>query len=564
MPPVSASRLAEALQSLRSRGFKPSGHQRGVRSFDGALPCKGGDIQVRISISDWDFLEYPTIRVLDHLDVLPSLSPHVDPKGYLCYFAQGAAVLDRYDLAESIEQCLDQAQYVLDRIRHDPDYRYDDIQDEFLLHWSNGESQTVFPVLIGTVDRSSKFSNYWLISLGTAARAVITDQKEEVEALARTLGSEPPTSTECPCWIFSTDILPAVPESMPSNVSELFAWLRVWDGRLYQQIQRVLEREPQYLQYSMATFAVHTPLGWLGFGFDLHPVHRKGAQKKPRLYRQYLHSHEGSRGIIRLAITEFGPDFVHGRSLTYASLKDRRIVVVGAGAIGSHVASGLIRLGAGTGGGQLDLVDPDLMMPENLGRHTLGYPSLFKRKSEALSAELARQFPFSKVRSRVENVRDLEDLFKADLVIDATGEEIVGELINAMRLERETETPVLHVRIRGNGECVQTFWAQGRELACLRCLLHADHKNYRQERFPVLKVEPQRKQLACSGFTPYAVSAPMSAAALCMEVVVDWLSTGNPSPRFRTASSANAEVYSVRNQDVRRLEACPACGSNDV
>lgn len=564
MPLVSASRLAEALQSLRSRGFKPSGHQHGVRTFDGALPCKGGDIQVRISISDWDFLEYPTIRVLDHLDVLPSLSPHVDPKGHLCYFAQGAAVLDRYDLAESIEQCLDQAQYVLDRIRHDPDYRYDDIQDEFLLHWSNGESQTVFPVLIGTVDRSSKFSNYWLISLDTAARAVITDHKEEVEALARTLGSESPTSTECPCWLFSTDILPAVPDTMPSNVSELFAWLRAWDGRLYQQIQHVLEREPQYLQYSMATFAVHTPLGWLGFGFDLHPVHRRGAQKKPRLYRQYLHSHEGSRGIIRLAITEFGPDFVHGRSLTYASLKDRRIVVVGAGAIGSHVASGLIRLGAGTGGGQLDLVDPDLMMPENLGRHTLGYPSLFKRKSEALSAELTHQFPFSKVRPRVDNVRDLEDLFKADLVIDATGEEIVGELINAMRLERETETPVLHVRIRGNGECVQTFWAQGRELACLRCLLQADHKNYRQERFPVLKVEPQRKQLACSGFTPYAVSAPMSAAALCMEVVVDWLSTGNPSPRFRTASSANAKVYTVRNQDVRRLEACPACGSNDV
>jgi len=209
-------------------------------------------------------------------------------------------------------------------------------------------------------------------------------------------------------------------------------------------------------------------------------------------------------------------------------------------------------------------VDPDLMMPENLGRHTLGYPSLFKRKAEALSAELTRQFPFSKVRPRVANVQDLRDLFRADLVIDATGEEIISELINAMRLEREIDTPVLHVRIRGNGECVQTFWAQGRELACFRCLLQADHKNYRQERFPVLKAEPQRKQLACSGFTPYAVSAPMSAAALCIEVMVDWLSTGNPSPRFRTAPSANAEVYTVKNQDVRRLETCPACGSKDV
>lgn len=564
MTHVSVSRLAEVLRLLRSRGFKPSGHRRGVRSFEGGLLCKGGDIQVRISISDWDFLEYPTIQVLDHLEILPSLSPHIDPNGHLCYFAKGAAVLDRYDPAESIAQCLDQARDVLDRIRHDRDYRYDDIQDEFLLHWSNGTPEAVFPVLIGTVDRASKSSNYWLVSLGTAARAVITDHKEEVEALARALGSEPPTSTECPCWLFTTETLPAVPAAIPSNVSELFAWLRVWDKRLYQQIQHILEREPQYLKYKMATFVVHSPLGWLGFGFDLNPLHRLGAQKKPKLYRQYLHSHEGSRGIIRLGITEFGPDFVHGRNLTYATLKDRRILVVGAGAIGSHVAPGLIRLGAGTGGGQLDLVDPDLMMPDNLGRHTLGYPSLFKNKTEALSAELMRQFPFSKVRPRVVNVRELEDLFRADLVIDATGEEIVGELINAMRLERGTKTPVLHVRIRGNGECVQTFWAQGRDLACLRCLLQADHKNYRQERFPVLKVEPQRKQLACSGFTPYAVSAPMSAAALCMEVVVDWLRTGNPSPRFRTVPSANAELYTVKNQDVRRLETCPACGSNDV
>lgn len=564
MTHVSVSGLAEALRLLRSRGFKPSGYSRGARSFEGALACKGGDIQVRISISDWNFLEYPTIRVLDHLDVFPSLSPHVDPKGDLCYFAKGAAVLDRYDPAESIAQCLDQARYVLDRIRHDPDYRYDDIQDEFLLHWAIGGSEAVLPVLIGTVDQASKSSNYWLVSLGAAARAVITNHKEEVEALARALGAESPASTECPCWLFSTDTLPAVPDAIPSNVSELFAWLRVWDRPLYHQIQRVLEREPQYLQYKMATFAVHTPLGWLGFGFDLNPVHRLGAQKKPKLYRQYLHSHEGSRGIIRLVLTEFGPDFVHGRNLTYGTLKDKRIVVVGAGAIGSHVAPGLIRLGAGTGCGQLDIVDPDLMMPENLGRHTLGYPSLFKRKAEALSAELTRQFPFSKVRPRVAIVQDLRDLFRADLVIDATGEEIVSELINAMRLEREIDTPVLHVRIRGNGECVQTFWAQGRELACFRCLLQADHKNYRQERFPVLKAEPQRKQLACSGFTPYAVSAPMSAAALCIEVVVDWLSTGNPSPRFRTAPSANAEVYTVKNQDVRRLETCPACGSKDV
>ena len=564
MPEASASPLAEALRLLRSRGFKPSGHRGGVRSFDGALPCKGGPIKVRFTIADWDFLTYPSIKVLGHLDVLPALSPHVYASGGLCYFASGAVVLDRYDPAESIAQCLDQAQSVLERIRHDPDFRHDDIQDEFLQHWSHGESSAVYSVLIGTVDRTTKSSNYWFMTIGDDSHAVVADSKEEVESLAFALGAKPPTETKCPCWLFATEVLPAVPTTMPANVKELFAWLQAWDRRLYQQIQLVLEREPQYLKYSIATFAVHTQLGWLGFGFDLDPVHRLGAQKKPKLYRQFLHSRGGTRKISRLAITEFGPDFIHSRNLTFPDLKGKRITVIGCGAIGSHVAPGLIRLGAGTGKGRLDLVDHDDMKPENLGRHVLGYPALFKHKAEALADELKRQFPFSKVRARVRSVRGLIDLFDADLVIDATGEETVSEMINAMRLDRGTDTPVLHVRIRGNGECVQTFWAQARELGCFRCLLQADHKNYRQERYPVLKEQPKRKQLGCNGFTPYAVSAPMSAAALCMEVVVDWLQNGRASPRFRTSATANANVYGVKNQDVKRLAGCPACGLRDA
>lgn len=562
MAEASASPLAEALRLLRSRGFKPSGHRGGIRSFEGYLPCKGGPIRVRFSITDWDFLSYPSIRVLDHLKVLPALSPHVYASGDLCYFADGAVVLDLYDPAESIAQCLDQAQRVLERIRHDPNFRHDDIQDEFLQHWSHGESSAVYPVLIGTVDRGNKSSNYWSLTIGEASHPVVADSKEEVEGLAVALGAKPPTETKCPCWLFATETLPAVPDTMPANVKELFAWLQAWDGRLYQQIQLVLGRETQYLKYPIATFAIHTPLGWLGFGFDLDPVHRLGAAKKPKLYRQFLHSRGGTRKISRLAITEFGPDFVHGRNLTFPDLKDKRISVVGCGAIGSHVAPGLIRLGAGTGTGRLDLVDHDDMKPENLGRHVLGYPALFKRKAEALADELKRQFPFSKVRALVRSVQGLTDLFDADLVIDATGEGAVSEMINAMRLERGADTPVLHVRIRGNGECVQTFWAQGRQLGCFRCLLQADHKNYRQERYPVLKKQPTRKQLGCNGFTPYAVSAPMAGAALSLEVVVEWLQTGSASPRFRTSATANANVYGVKNQDVTRLAACPACGSH--
>lgn len=558
---VSGERLAEALRRLRARGFTPTGSRRGVRSFEGGLPCKGGSIKIRFDIWDWDFLVYPAITILDWPADFPSLVPHLDDKGRLCYFAHGSIVLDQYDPAESIAQCLDQAQFVLECIRWDPEYRHGDIQDEFLVHWFRGQSATLWPVLLGTVDPAKKSSNYWSIKTDSASYSVISETAEEVKALATALGAEAPTQSKCPCWLLRSEVIPAVPVAMPASVNELFAWLREWDKDLYQRVQLILEREPSYLAYSFTTFAVQTPLGWLGFGFDLDPVHRLGARKNPRLYKQFLHKIGGKRGIIRLSITEFGPDFVHSRNLMFPDLKNKRIAVIGCGAIGSHVAPGLIRLGAGTGSGRLNLIDTDYMWTENLGRHVLGYPALFKRKAEALASELTRQFPQSKINACVDNVRDVHDLFDADLVIDATGEESVSEMVNARRVRSGLDTPVLHVRIRGNGECVQTFWAQGESYACFRCLLHAGHKNYREERFPVLKGETQRKQIGCGGFTPYAVSAPMSAAALCMEVIVDWLQRGQTSPRFRTRAMANANVFAVKDQDVARLPACPACGA---
>ena len=265
MPEASASPLGEALRLLRSRGFTPSGHRRGTRSFDGELPCRGGPIKVRLSITDWDFLSYPSIKVLDHLDVLPALSPHVYASGGLCYFASGAVVLDRYDPAESIAQCLIRRSSSWNASGTTPTSGMTTSRTNFC---STGPTVNPAPSIrcrSVTVDRTTKSSNYWFLTIADVAHAVVADSKEEVEALAVALGTKPPTETKCPCWLFATETLPAVPQTMPANVKELFAWLQAWDRQLYQQIQHVLERETQYLKYSIATFADPTR-HWGGWG----------------------------------------------------------------------------------------------------------------------------------------------------------------------------------------------------------------------------------------------------------------------------------------------------------
>jgi molybdopterin/thiamine biosynthesis adenylyltransferase len=380
----------------------------------------------------------------------------------------------------------------------------------------------------------------------------------EVEVFAEALGNTAPLRTNCKCWLFQTAIRPTVPTLMPATIKELFIWLKEWDRKVYNGIQAILEKEPAYLGYSFVTFAIDTPIGWLGFGFDLDQVTRLSSKRSPKLYKQYLHGKGGSRSLLRLYITDLSPSFVHSRNLSFADLRDKHIKLVGCGAIGSYLAQSLVRLGAGLGRGSLTLVDPDTLQPENLGRHLLGYPALFKQKAHALRDELLRQFPLAKIESVAKSVVDHQTLFSADLVIDATGEESVSELLNGWRIDRKTSMPILHTWIKGNGECVQALWADRSGTGCYRCLKPTDDQHYRQDRFPVLNEAPQKRQIGCHAFTPYAVSSPMQAAALAIDTVIDWIK-GDPSPRFRTRSIENADVRRVKNQDISRLESCPAC-----
>jgi len=100
-------------------------------------------------------------------------------------------------------------------------------------------------------------------------------------------------------------------------------------------------------------------------------------------------------------------------------LKDRRITLVGCGAIGGYLAQALLKLGAGSGTGSLTLIDPDELGPGNLGRHFLGMDSLYKPKAVALRETLIRQFPHARIDPEPRRAAYPSDI-AGDLVIDAT------------------------------------------------------------------------------------------------------------------------------------------------
>jgi hypothetical protein len=456
---------------------------------------------------------------------------------------------------------------LLNRILADPKKAYEEALDEFLTYWAIGQVPVSRPVLIGEAGDGVSDAECHFIGKEPEHLVLVSNSADEVKAIASVLGGGTFTTRSVACWLFQTTRRPVlVGTGLPATIGDFFKWLKEWDAELYKDICYRLEHDQKYLAKSAIYFIIDSPYGRFGARLALDDVHRVSLKRKPALYKQYLHVKGQSTKVARLSVSEIGTSFIHSRNLSHGDLRSKRITVVGCGSIGGYVAQGLVRLGAGTGvGGLLTLVDPDSLGSENLGRHCLGLGYLFKDKAVGLRDELLHQFPCAKIEANVGSARPLAALFNEHLIVNATGEEAVSEMLNEYHVRRmqaggRRSAEVVHTWIKGAGECVQALWVDSLKFACYRCRKNPDAPPNKSERHKVLKAETQLKFVGCQAVTPYAVSAPMSAAALVLDMTAAWIN-GDVSPRFRTRAVETADVFKVPNKDLDRIDGCPACST---
>jgi integrative and conjugative element protein (TIGR02256 family) len=103
----------------------------------------------------------------------------------------------------------------------------------------------------------------------------------------------------------------------------------------------------------------------------------------------------------------------------HSQADNRKVALIGAGAIGSHVAECLYREGRFI----WSIVDDDFLLPHNLARHTLSARDVGRAKAEALLQRLRRIRPDGAIEAIVANVIGGDSaaiLSTVDLVFDAT------------------------------------------------------------------------------------------------------------------------------------------------
>jgi molybdopterin/thiamine biosynthesis adenylyltransferase len=231
----------------------------------------------------------------------------------------------------------------------------------------------------------------------------------------------------------------------------------------------------------------------------------------------------------------------------------KRIGMIGCGTIGGFLAEMLVKAGAGTGGGELLLIDNDTLMPQNLGRHRLGFNHLFQGKATAVAEELGSAMPTAKVTHFSSDAKDV-NLAGLDLIIDATGEEAFGHW-----LAKAASCPTLHVWIEGAGVAVRTLLKQRPEQGCYRCLTQA---NSRGGLLPVVGgVPPIFAGQGCEGlYVPFPASVSIQAAALALDTALAWVA-GKPWPALSTRLTDYSYELATPDCSPLPFAECPACRS---
>ena len=140
----------------------------------------------------------------------------------------------------------------------------------------------------------------------------------------------------------------------------------------------------------------------------------------------------GNKKLSYLKTSNWHPDRLQARGRLSATLRDRPIAIIGAGALGSAVAELLVRGGAD----DILIIDPDFLEVGNLVRHTLTGGDLGKNKAARVAARLQGAAPMAKISASEKQLPQGDALHavlgRFDVVLDCTGEdEVVRRLGDA-------------------------------------------------------------------------------------------------------------------------------------
>ncbi len=535
--------ISDLIDAFILKGFQYEGKSDdGWHRLNGCLcpPSDTDTYSCNIEI-DPNFIDLPRIQLTTIPQQLPQINPHIGDDGNLCYLAKGAVVLDIFDPIGQALACLARAENVLGQILNQE--VVDDLIEEFNAYWSG-----TFCFLDLENDWLG-FQNCIYAENKTSEFLIVTDNPERSYKKLSSLDIKKNESYVL-TYKLKTNALPR-PLSKnwpPKNVSEVLAWQSLLDSRSRKKIlQRI--NEAIKLSANCVLIIIESPTITYGFG-----VFFKKDKGKTKGHYSSLKGRIFDMNIQPITIMRIDDKYLSQRNIPkLRTLSGKRIAMIGCGTIGGYLAEMLVKAGAGTSDGKLILIDCDIILPENIGRHRLGFPHLLTNKATALTEELKRLSPGSDIQALPIDAKQAS-LENIDLLIDATGEEALGHWLSN---KYSNLTTMLSVWVEGPGTAVRALLKSNNAGACYRCLWHSNKKG--KLRSVTTQLPMDMAGNGCEGlYVPFPAHVSVNAASLATEMTLDWVN-GISTPSLRTRLTDTS--FELATPDCNPLvdSDCPIC-----
>lgn len=461
----------EAESVLRGKGFVHSG---GV--WTGSLRInKDTFVNVGVSLPERFPDVLPVIRV-DRKSLKRRIA-HVEKNGKICIAPSSGVLIDADRPADLVIESVQLAEDVLKRgLNGESD---EDLQKEFLAYWEPTDQPRTYS-LCSADGGFRELVVYKVNGAGflKSRPLVLADTKGDLEFWSQNLGAEHVSVGKAVFLPFETSFDP--PDfGVPTSVGDLRELIRNHvSSKDFGLFERWLEstRFPTMVLVSLPEPSRDTGRVLIGIRIE-----KPALDVEKRLERGFRPGHVPASRILgfmrnasvaRLRLTRLDHSYLSARGGADHGLIEKRVVLVGAGAVGSEIA-GL--LGA-AGVGEVRIIDPDALTEDNIHRHALGVRDLDSDKASALTTWLRGRFPhlaFESRTGRIEGLLAAESPFvkEADLIVLAIADDTLERRLNRVLLGGP---PRIHSWVEPLGVGGHALATEIAGPGCFECLFRHD------------------------------------------------------------------------------------------
>ncbi|MCM3393720.1 ThiF family adenylyltransferase [Cytobacillus oceanisediminis] len=480
--------------------------------------------------------------------------PHKLSDGFLCFTRSDSLIIDTRHPSSVVLNCLEKVINLIESGITGENQK--DYMDEFEIYWLRKSILDIY-AHINTSNENVRELNLWSKKTpnGEDFFIVASEKKDNIEdIIKRIFHIDISDAIKYRCFYLPIKegafLIPPIDEKW--SFSELKTNIMSnLTGENLKAFNRLVNKPVKSTSLEYIIAGLPTPKGNVAlFGFAMNgnkillKSHKKNKQTQKQLHPFIFNPKDTS--VYNAKIHRWHPNHLIGRAGGTTYLKDKHILIVGVGSIGSEIALRFAKAGVG----KISLVDYDQLEFGNIHRHVLGSDQIYfsidelalenKLKVWGMKEEINRKYPFTSVEAYPKNILTFSEEFNmnksnVDLIIVSIGSPNTEMELNRILHGLTEPPPTLYTWVEPLGIGGHTLVTlNGDRKGCYQCLFQPDEINpiFNRAAFAQPFQEFSKSITGCgSAFVPYSFLDSERSAILTVEAGIKILLgklQGNP------------------------------------